>query len=393
MKKVDFPGTNICLFADTSTSTIRPYVPNKHRHALFFQLHNFFHPGIRASQHLLTSRFIWTGINKDVRQWTRSCLKCQASKTTRHTKSPPATFVPPSARFDHVHIDLVGPLPHSDNHKYILTCVDHFTRWPEATPITDIHTTTVAKAFISSWVSRYGDPITITSDRGSQFESTLWNKIMTLLGIKRIRTTSYHPQSNSLVERFHRQLKSALMANIHHRDDWLSSLPLVLLGIRASLKVDLGCSSAELLYGSTLRLPGELLATTHTNSPTDVQDFATALTSRMSALQPSPPRQIATKTFVSQDLQTCTHVFIRVDVVKKPLQQPYSGPFPVIRRQRKTITINHHGKPDTVSIDRIKPAYITAPDSPSQPQTSQPSSATPARKKTISFLLPRGGGE
>lgn len=179
----------------------------------------------------------------------------------------PASFLPPSVSFDHVHIDLVvGPLPHSDTYRYILSCVDRFSRWLEATPITDINTTTIAKTFINTWISRYGVPTTNTSDRGSQFESILWNKIMTLLGIKRLRTTSYHPQSNGLVERFHRQLKSALMFNLHHLGEWSSSLSLSL----------------------------------------------SRLTSSKSALQPTPPRQATTKTLVSQDLQTCTHVFVRV---------------------------------------------------------------------------------
>lgn len=75
MKKVSFPGTDVTLYADASTGTIRPYIPHQHRYRLFGKFHNLSHPGIRASQHLLTTRFVWTGINKDVRQWTRHCVK------------------------------------------------------------------------------------------------------------------------------------------------------------------------------------------------------------------------------------------------------------------------------------------------------------------------------
>ncbi|XP_063857333.1 uncharacterized protein LOC135098869, partial [Scylla paramamosain] len=85
----------------------------------------------------------------------------------------------------------------------------------------------------------------LTSDRGSQFESSMWNKVMSLLGIQRFRTASYHPQANGTVERFHRQLKSSLAASAT-RADWSQALPLVLLGIRTSLKEDLHHSSAEL---------------------------------------------------------------------------------------------------------------------------------------------------
>ena len=71
---------------------------------------------------------------------------------------------------------------------------------------------TVAHAFISCWVSRFGVPSSITTDRGRQFESALWQRLMELLGCKRIRTTSYYPIANGIVERFHRQLKSSIKA-------------------------------------------------------------------------------------------------------------------------------------------------------------------------------------
>ena len=67
-----------------------------------------------------------------------------------------------------------------------------------------------ASALLSGWASRFGVPRTITFDRGAQFESELWNSLMTLLGTTRLRTTVYHPQSNGLVERFHRHLKGGL---------------------------------------------------------------------------------------------------------------------------------------------------------------------------------------
>ena len=87
-----------------------------------------------------------------------------------------------------------------------------FYQWPEAIPLMDIRTETVTDAFFSGWVARFGTPTTITTDRGAQFESRLWDTLSNQFGIIRNRTMSYHPQSNSMVERFHRQLKDVIMA-------------------------------------------------------------------------------------------------------------------------------------------------------------------------------------
>ena len=178
------------------------------RRTVFKSLHDLSHPGVRATQKLITSRFVWPGINSDVRRWTRSCIQCQRAKVQRHPTAPLASFPIPDARFDFVHIDIVRPLPPSHGYTYLLTCVDRYTRWPEAIPLSTITSEVVTRAFISGWISRFGVPSTIVTDRGRQFESHLWTNVMALLGTKRSRTTSYHPQGNGMVERFHRQLKS-----------------------------------------------------------------------------------------------------------------------------------------------------------------------------------------
>ena len=122
----------------------------------------------------------------------------------------------------------------------------------------DISAETVARALVSAWIARFRVPSTIITDRGSQFESHLWSRLIQLLEIHRQRTTAYHPATNGIVQRFHRQLKTALKCS-HKPHLWTESLPLVLMGIRTAVKDDLKCSTAEMVMEPP-SLPGELFA-------------------------------------------------------------------------------------------------------------------------------------
>ena len=132
-------------------------------------------------------------MNKQIGLWTKNCIECQKAKVVKHNTSQVESIAPASAKFNQIHVDLVGPLPVNKGCRYLLTIVDRFTRWIEAIPIPDATTVTVIDAFMLHWIARFGIPSAVTTDRGAQFESNLWRELMKRLGSVKISTTSYHP--------------------------------------------------------------------------------------------------------------------------------------------------------------------------------------------------------
>lgn len=357
LKKLKTIHSDKPLYCDTSSENVRLYVPFNLRNKIFKHLHGLAHPGIRSSEKLISSRFVWPDVKKDVRSWTKSCVDCQRNKINRHVFSTIGSFPEVHERFTKVHVDIVGPLPVFDGFRYLLTCIDRFTRWPEAIPLGDITAESVASGFYSGWVSRFGVPEEIVTDQGRQFESSLFNDLLKTLGIKRIRTTPYNPQANGLIERWHRTLKAALKCNSHN--NWVKALPTVLLGLRSVFKQDLQASVAEMVYGKSLRLPFELLAPKPTTSLFS-SPFALELSEQLNQLRPVKTSNHSKATpFIYDDLKSCTHIFIRVDAVKTPLQSPYEGPFKIISRANdlKTFEILVRNKKRTINVNRLKPAF------------------------------------
>ncbi|XP_075526581.1 uncharacterized protein LOC142558317 [Dermacentor variabilis] len=211
-------------------------------------------------------------------------------------------------------------------------------------------------------------PSSITTDRGSQFESAFFASLTKLIGASRIRTTAYHPMSNGMVERFHQQLKAAFMASEH--DSWVEALPIVLLGIRTAYKADIGCSAAEVVYGTTLRLPGDFFASGQQQARIFASDYASRIRDIMNKLRATPPRQPKERrTHVSNELESCSHVFLRNDAVRRPLQAPYDGPFKVLRHGGGGGGGGKLSRWRDLPTHMDKPAYI---ETQSMPPTSNP---------------------
>ena len=250
--------------------------------------------------------------------------------------------------------------------------VDRATRWAEAVPIAGTAIRSCAEAFFRGWVSRFGVPEDLTSDRGAQFTSEVWASLCQRLGVRQHLTTAYHPQANGLVERFHRQLKDALRARLAGVA-WAEHLPWVMMGLRAAPKEDSGVSSAELVYGAPLTLPGEFLSAPEISTP----ELVERLRSPLSSFTPLPTRPVPPAPDLPETLMKASHVYVLRGGIIPPLAPRYQGPYVVLEKGPKTFRLAVGDKMEAVSVDRLKPHLgLDSPEPADPPRRGRPQVAT-----------------
>ena len=157
--------------------------------------------------------------------------------------------------FKRVAVDLIGPITSASDkgHRYVLTLVDYATRYPEAVPLKNIDTETVAEALLDLY-SRVGILEEVLSDLGTQFVSECMQEVSRLLSIRRLATTLYYPICNCLTEKFNGTLKKILRRLcIEQPKQWYRFINPLLFAYREVPQAPTGFSPFELLYGRTVR--------------------------------------------------------------------------------------------------------------------------------------------
>ena len=251
----------------------------------------------------------------------------------------------------------------------------------------DATTVSCATALLDAWISRFGLPEHITSYRGSVFTSDIWSSLAQLLGVNLHHTTSYHPQTNGMVERWHRTLKASLTTRCS-TSDWCSQLPWVLLGLRTMPKDGLIHSSAEMVYGQPLVVPGEFFPYDSTADQSHAETLR-RIVKDLAPCRPSKQHQHTTS-YVPAELKSSDYAFIREDAHKPPLSNPYRGPYRVLARTDKSYRIQLDNREDWISIDRLKPAYLDVDDHNRDVVTRSGRTSRPPHRFDMSH--PNGGG-
>ena len=240
------------------------YVPSNSRRGIFQEVHAGVvggHLGLEKTLSRIQERFFWPGMTKDAKLWCETCERCQKRKPPPKKKRAQMQVVVAEEPFARVAMDMMGPLPRTTRgNRYILVIADYFSKWVEAFPMKNGEAETVARLLVCEVICRFGTPRVLHSDHGRNFEAGVIQELCRMLGIKKTRTTPYHPQADGMVERFNRTLEAMLSTVVEEdQSDWDEQIPFVLAAYRASSHASTGFSPNFLMMGREVTLPVKVM--------------------------------------------------------------------------------------------------------------------------------------
>ena len=218
------------------------------------------HEGVKKTKAKVQKTAWWVDWTRDVENFCKSCEKCaryfrgtpKAQGSMQHT--------PVGLPWEKLAIDVTGPFPRSKSgYQYMFTVLDAFSKYAFAFPVRSHDAPTLAKLLVDRVFAEFGIPRQLLSDLGPELQGTLMTELCRVLGIDKMRSTAYRPQSNGQLERFHRTLNS-LMGKVvsEHQRDWEDFVAPALAAYRATVHESTGYTPNFLVFGREVNLPLDL---------------------------------------------------------------------------------------------------------------------------------------
>ena len=362
-------------------------VPEPWRQELLTENHSTIYAGHLSERKVydrLRRLYWWSGMRADVRRFCRGCLNCASRKGPGHGIRPLLQPIPVRGPFHRVGVDILKlPLTSSGN-QYLVVFLDYLTKWVEAYPVPDQRTETIARLLVENIVCRHGVPEELLSDRGANFLSDLILQMCSLLGMKKVNTSGYHPQTDGLVEKFNCTITNMISKSIEGTAvEWDKQLPMLLFAYRSTVQDSTKESPFYLLYGRDPRLPtASDLALPRPAYTVDLDDYKTELTTSLAnarecarqQIQQSQKKQKLYYDRKSKDPESTYRVGDRVMVYmpsevtgkNRKLARPYHGPYRIVAvtpTNAEVKLIERASEPSIfVAIDRVRKCYPELPD-------------------------------
>lgn len=314
------------------------------------------HAGVNRMLNNIQKYYFWPGMTNDINEYVKKCKSCQIQKhSNRQTKEPMVITTTASTAFERISLDLVGPLDVDNyNYKYILTLQCDLTKYIEAYPLEKKDTVSVARAFVNDFVLRYGVPKEIITDQGTEFMSSVFTEMCSLLKINKVNSTAYHHETLGALENNHKHLGSFLRIQCdNNNSDWSSWLPYWCFSYNTAVHTETKYTPFELVFGKVCTLPTNLQNPSTIEPLYNPESFPLELKYRLQRAQTDARNNLIqskeirkynydqkcnSKKYNSGDL-----VLVKNQVGNK-LDKIYLGPYEVIEEIAPNVKILRDGK-------------------------------------------------
>ncbi len=315
------------------------------------------HFGIdKTLRRLVEHNYDWPNMATNVGRFVRHCPCCQKMNVLK-----PAIIANPYTLasympMDRLNIDTIGPMPaDNDGFTYVIVVIDTFTRWVELYRAKDTSANSAANALLQH-IGRYGTPMEILTDQGSQYKNEMLAHLNHMLGVQHTFATAYSHEENGIVERVNREINRHLRAiffELKSSDDWSNTLPLVQRILNSQVHSALGVTPAQLMFGNSIDLTRRMftneLSTPQTiDRSSDAKRYVDRLINRQSELLRIAERTQHNKDVYAIQKQTPgvltefplnSYVLLRNRSDFKQggrhrFHTPWMGPFKVVNRLR-----------------------------------------------------------
>ena len=214
------------------------------------------HLGFDKCISLARTRFYFPFMASAIKQWIEHCDRC--IKRKKRQEKAEMDSITTTQPLQLLCLDFLSIEPDNGGVENVLVMTDHFTKYAVAVPTKDQRSTTVAKALWDNFIVHYGWPAKILTDQAQDFNSQLIKELCAMAGVKKVRTTPYHPQSNP-VERFNRVLLDMLgcLAD-KDKSEWRRHVSTLVHAYNVCEHDTTHFSPYFLMFGRNARLPIDL---------------------------------------------------------------------------------------------------------------------------------------
>eukprot|EP00873_Tetraselmis_striata_P014606 jgi/Tetstr1/434870/TSEL_002584.t1 len=248
------------------------------------------HLGRDRTYQVLARHFVWPGMLKDVGAMVKQCRACDRVKASFNQKHDRLKPMPLFGLFYRFSVDSAGPLPtSSEGHKYVIVIVEHFNKWIELVHVRDLEASTTAKAFHERVLARYGAPVEVVTDNGTEYQGA-FREQLERHGIQPVDIPPGHPQANGMAERIVQVVKVALRKVVPTLGtaSWPSWMPVIEFGYRVSKQAKTGYIPYFLLFGRDHVAPDHVRALLE--EPVDRDNDIAVITQRADMLRTAMPK-------------------------------------------------------------------------------------------------------